>query len=45
MILREVSIPEAIREVRLVYRRTFPRAAALVVFSEIIAKVLPNTVR
>ena len=44
VILREVRIPQAVREVRLVYRRTFPRAAALAVFSEIIAKVLPNTV-
>ena len=45
VILREVSIPQAIRQVRLVYRQTFPRQPALGALSEIISAVLPNTVR
>ena len=45
VILREVSIPQAIRQVRLVYRQTFPRQPALGAFSDIISCVLPNTVR
>ena len=44
VILREVGIPDAFREVRLVHRTTFPREAALKVFSDIICDVLPNTV-
>ena len=45
VILREVSIPQAIRQVRLVYRQTFPRQPALGALAEIISAVLPNTVR
>jgi LysR family hydrogen peroxide-inducible transcriptional activator len=45
VILRKVEIPNAIREVRLVYRNSFPREAALQIFCNIISKVLPNTVR
>jgi len=45
VILREVSIPQAVRQVRLVYRQTFPRQPALGALSEIISAVLPNTVR
>ena len=45
VILRKVEIPNAIREVRLVYRNSFPREAALRLFCNIISKVLPNTVR
>ena len=45
VILREVSIPQAIRQVRLVYRQTFPRQPALGALSGIISAVLPNTVR
>ena len=45
VILREVSIRQAIRQVRLVYRQTFPRQPALGALSEIISAVLPNTVR
>jgi len=45
VILREVSIPQAIRQVRLVYRQTFPRQPTLGALSEIISAVLPNTVR
>ena len=45
VILREVRIPQAIRQVRLVYRQTFPRQPALGALSEIISAVLPNTVR
>ncbi len=45
VILREVSIPQAFRQVRLVYRQTFPRQPALGALSDIISAVLPNTVR
>lgn len=45
VILREVSIPQAVRQVRLVYRQTFPRQPALGALSDIISAVLPNTVR
>ena len=45
VILREVEIPNAIREVRLVYRNSFPREAALKLFCDTVCRVLPNTVR
>jgi LysR family hydrogen peroxide-inducible transcriptional activator len=45
VIARKLSVPQASRRVSLVWRRTFPRIAALdVVCSTILAK-LPNTVR
>ncbi|MGA1695863.1 MAG: LysR substrate-binding domain-containing protein [Arenicellales bacterium] len=44
VVLREVDIPDAYREVRLVYRSSFPRITALTLLCEIIAEVMPNTV-
>jgi hypothetical protein len=45
MILRELQIPQAFRQVRLVYRASFPRQASLELLSDNIRRVLPNTVR
>lgn len=45
VILRQASIPDAVRQIRLVYRTSFPREGALTLLSRIICKVLPNTVQ
>jgi LysR family hydrogen peroxide-inducible transcriptional activator len=45
VILRQIHIPGATRQVRLVYRASFPRQPALTLFADIIQKVLPNTVK
>jgi LysR family hydrogen peroxide-inducible transcriptional activator len=45
VILRELQIPQAFRQVRLVYRASFPRQAGLKLLSDNIRRVLPNTVR
>ena len=44
VVLREVEIPDAYREIRLVYRSSFPRLSALRLFADIVCDVLPNTV-
>lgn len=44
VVLRKVEIPDAFREVRLVYRSSFPRVTAIALMSKIIASVMPNTV-
>jgi len=44
VVLREVEIPDAYREIRLVYRSSFPRLSALKLFADIVCDVLPNTV-
>ena len=45
VILREFQIPQAFRQVRLVYRASFPRLDSLELLSDNIRRVLPNTVR
>ncbi|RKT46160.1 LysR substrate-binding domain-containing protein [Thiocapsa rosea] len=39
------NLPDAFRRISLVYRRSFPRRAALQAFAEVIRQHLPNTVR
>jgi LysR family hydrogen peroxide-inducible transcriptional activator len=45
IIARPLSLPDAYRRIVMVYRRSFPRRAALEAFAEIICTHLPNTVR
>jgi LysR family transcriptional regulator, hydrogen peroxide-inducible genes activator len=45
IIARPLELPDAFRRVRLVYRSTYPRQAALDAFTRIILENLPNTVR
>jgi len=45
VILRQASIAGAVRQIRLVYRTSFPREGALTLLARIICKVLPNTVQ
>ena len=46
VILRQASIADAVRQIRLVYRTSFPsREGALTLLARIICKVLPNTVQ
>jgi len=44
VIARKLSVPDASRRVSLVWRRSFPRAAALEVITSTILAKLPNTV-
>lgn len=39
------NLPDAFRRISLVYRRSFPRRAALQAFADVIRQNLPNTVR
>jgi LysR family hydrogen peroxide-inducible transcriptional activator len=45
IIARPLSLPDAYRRIVMVYRRSFPRRAALEAFAEVICTHLPNTVR
>jgi LysR family hydrogen peroxide-inducible transcriptional activator len=45
IIARPLSLPDAYRRIVMIYRRSFPRRAALEAFAEIICTHLPNTVR
>lgn len=45
VILREVKIKNAVRQIRLVFRASFPRKSALDLLANIICNVLPNTVQ
>jgi LysR family hydrogen peroxide-inducible transcriptional activator len=45
IIARPLELPDAFRRVQLVYRRAYPRKAALQAFANIIQDNLPNTVR
>jgi len=45
IIARPLELPDAFRRVRLVYRNSYPRRAALDAFTDIILEHLPNTVR
>lgn len=45
VVVRKLDLPDAYRRVSLVWRRTFPRTAALEVVMEAILANLPNTVR
>jgi LysR family hydrogen peroxide-inducible transcriptional activator len=45
IIARPLSLPDAYRRIVMIYRRSFPRRAALEAFAEIIGTHLPNTVR
>ncbi|MCB1737359.1 MAG: LysR family transcriptional regulator [Gammaproteobacteria bacterium] len=45
VILRQVHIANAERRIRLVARKTFPRALALKALADLVCKHLPNTVR
>ncbi len=44
IVARKLDIPEAQRQISIVYRQTFPRELALQAFSQIIIDNLPNTV-
>ncbi|MGV6815661.1 MAG: LysR substrate-binding domain-containing protein [Thiotrichales bacterium] len=44
VIVRQLSIPDARRTIRLAYRHSFPRQAALHALTEVILNHLPNTV-
>jgi len=44
VVARKLDIPEAFRQVSIVFRRSFPRQKALQAFSQIIMDNLPNTV-
>jgi LysR family hydrogen peroxide-inducible transcriptional activator len=45
IIARPLHLPMASRRISLVYRRSFPRLAALTAFAQVIREHLPNTVR
>lgn len=45
IIARPLALPSAYRRVSLVYRRSFPRPAALMALTTVIRQHLPNTVR
>jgi LysR family hydrogen peroxide-inducible transcriptional activator len=45
IIARPLDLPDAYRRISLVYRRSFPRLAALEAFATVIRSHLPNTVR
>jgi LysR family transcriptional regulator, hydrogen peroxide-inducible genes activator len=45
IIARPLDLPDAYRRISLVYRRSFPRPAALRGFAEVLLAHLPNTVR
>jgi LysR family hydrogen peroxide-inducible transcriptional activator len=45
IIARPLSLPDAYRRISLVYRRSFPRRAALDAFAQVLLAQLPNTVR
>jgi LysR family hydrogen peroxide-inducible transcriptional activator len=45
IVARPLSLPDAYRRISLVYRRSFPRRAALDALAEIVRSQLPNTVR
>lgn len=45
VVTRPLDLPDAYRRVRLVWRRSFPRAAAIQALAEIVLQQLPNTVR
>lgn len=45
IVARKLNIPEAYRQISIVYRKTFPRETALQAFSQIIIDHLPNTVQ
>lgn len=45
VIARPLKIPDAIRRISLVWRKSFPRAAAIEAFANVIMSSLPNTVR
>jgi LysR family hydrogen peroxide-inducible transcriptional activator len=45
VVTRQLEVPDAYRRVSLVWRRGFPRAAAVAALAEVILAQLPNTVR
>ena len=45
IIARQLHLPDTFRRVSLVFRRSFPRRAAVEAFADIIRENLPNTVR
>ena len=45
IIARRLELDDAYRRISLVYRRSFPRRAALEAFAETLRGQLPNTVR
>lgn len=44
VVTRALDLPDAYRRVRLVWRKSFPRAAAAQALAEVIGECLPNTV-
>ncbi len=45
VVAQPLELPHASRRISLVYRNSFPRAAALQAFTDVIRNTLPNTVR
>jgi LysR family hydrogen peroxide-inducible transcriptional activator len=45
VVTRQLEVPDAYRRVSLVWRRSFPRVAAVEALAEVILANLPNTVR
>ena len=45
VVTRPLELPDAYRRISVVYRRSFPRAAAIDALAELIVAQLPNTVR
>jgi LysR family hydrogen peroxide-inducible transcriptional activator len=45
VIARPLALPNAYRRISLVYRRSFPRLAAIEALATVIREHLPNTVR
>lgn len=45
VIARKIDVPDACRQIRLIYRRNFPRKKAIHALADTILQTLPNTVR
>jgi len=45
VIARPLQVPDAFRRISLVWRKSFPRTAAIDALAEVIVSSLPNTVR
>lgn len=45
VLLRPLFLVDAVRQIRLVHRRTYPQTATLIAFTDIIQQYLPDTVR
>ena len=45
VVARELNLPDALRQISLVFRHSFPRRRALEALADVIQDNLPNTVR